>query len=135
MARQLSVIKAVNTPSVGSLHEWLDIPAPGASWMAFGTVDLGPNHMVIAWGGEADTFAMLLARTQQVEAALNNPASTAGVTWPNVVVIDSTPDRPILLPGDPGNPIWRVVPSVFTNGGGPGGPNTRLNVYWSPVDG
>jgi hypothetical protein len=87
--------------------------------------------MVVAWGDASVSFNDLLIRTQQVEAALSNPAAGIGQAWPDVMVLDSESEVPLHLPGDQTSRIKRIVPSVFSFTPGPIDPNIRLKVYWS----
>jgi len=127
MAINLSIIDIVNTPSQGAAQTWLEAPGEGAIWFQPAPVGLGASIVVVAFGDDSVSFNDLLVRTQQVEAALSNPATAIGVAWEGVVVLDAASLLPVNRPGDTVNRIKRIVPSLY----GPAAPAARLNVYWS----
>ena len=131
MAINLSIVHAVSTPSAGAAQTWLEAPGDGAIWINPIPLALGDAIMVIAWGDASVSFNDLLIRTQQVEAALSNPAAGIGQAWPDVVVFDATSRPPTNFLGDQTNRTKRIVPSVFSFTPGPISPDIRLKVYWS----
>ena len=127
MAINLSIIEIASTPSQGASQTWIEFPDDGAVWFYPTPLDLGPTFAVIAFGDASVTFAELSARTQQVEAALSNPAVGIGKHWPNVMVLDERSIVPAGRLGDTVNRIKRIVPSLY----GPAAPNARLKISWS----